>query len=87
MSFSSLNEVNDTFPDCSWYVSLLARFWDCVLYWFESFSCADKGGGSFDFALAVKTCCCSGSFKEVEVPSLGSVVSGVDADVVDAKEF
>ena len=51
------------------------------------FSCGVKAGDSFDFVLAVKTCCCSGSFEEVEVPSFGLVVSGVDADVIAAKEF
>ena len=51
------------------------------------FSCGVKAGDSFDFVLAVKTCCCSGSFEEVEVPSFGLVVSGVDADIIAAKEF
>ena len=54
---------------------------------FESFSCGVKAGGLFHFVLAVKSCCCSGSFKEVEVPSFGLVASGVDADVIAAKEF
>ena len=52
-----------------------------------SFSCGVKAGGLFDFVLAVKTCCFSGSFEEVEVPSFGLVVSGVDADVIATKEF
>ena len=51
------------------------------------FSCGVKAGDSFDFVLAVKTCCCSGSFEEAEVPSFGLVVSGVDADVIAVKEF
>ena len=56
-------------------------------YCFESFSCGVKAGDSFDFVSAVKTCCCSGSFEEVEIPSFGLVVSGVDADLIGAKEF
>ena len=50
-----------------------------------SFSCGVKADGLFDFVLAVKTCSCSGSFEEVEVPSFGLVVSGVDADVIATK--
>ena len=46
-----------------------------------------KDGGSFHFVLAVTTCCCSGSFEELEVPSFGLVVSGVEADVINAKQF
>ena len=83
----SFNEVNHTILDSNWFISLLSRSWDGVLYCFESFSCGVKAGGSFDFALAVKTCCCSGSFEEVEVPSFGLVVSGVGDDVIAAKEF
>ena len=73
----SFNEVNDTILHSNWFISLLSRSWGGVLFCFESFSCGVKAGGSFDFALAVKTCCCSGSFEEVEVPSFSLVVSGV----------
>ena len=81
------HEVNVTIIDFNWFIFLLARSWDGVSYCFESFSCGVKDGGPFEFVLAVKTCCCSGSFGEIEVPSFGSVVSGVDADVIAAKEF
>ena len=79
----SFNEVNDTIIDSNWFISFLARSWDGVSYYFESFSCGVKAGGSFDFVLAVKTCCCSGSFEEVEVPSFGLVVSGVDVEEIE----
>ena len=83
----SFNKVNNTILDSNWFISLLARSWDGVSYCFESFSCGVKAGGSFDFVLATETCRCSSSFEEVEVPSFGLVVSGVDADVIAAKEF
>ena len=83
----SFNEVNDTIIDSNWFIFLLARSWDGVSHCFESFSCGVKAGGPFEFVLAVKTCCCSGSFGEIEIPSFGSVVSGVDADAIAAKEF
>ena len=82
----SFNEVDDTILDSNWFISLLAWSWDGVSYCFESFSCGVKAGGLFDFVLAVKIWCCSGSFEEVEVPS-GLVVSGVGADVIATKEF
>ena len=63
------------------------RSWDGVSYCFESFCCGIKAGGSFDFVLAVKTCWCSGSFEQEEVPSFGLVVSRVHADVIATKEF
>ena len=65
----------------------LAWSWDGASYCFESFLFVFFAGGSFDFVLAVKTCCCSGSFEEAEVPSFGLVVSGVDAVVTAAKNF
>ena len=68
------NEVNDTILDFNWFISLLAWSWNGVSYCFESFSCGVKAGGSFDFVLAVKKCCCSGSFEEVQVVSFGLVV-------------
>ena len=68
----------------NWFISLLARSWEDVSYCFESFPCAVKAGASFVFLLAVKTCCCSDSFEEVEVSSFGLVVSGVDDDVIVA---
>ena len=77
----SFNEVNDTIPDSNLFIS------NGVSYCFESFSCGVKAAGSFNFVVAVKTCCCLGSFEEVEVPSFGLVVSGVDAGVIAAKEF
>ena len=83
----SCNEVNDAILDSNSFISVLARSWDGVSYCFESFSCGIKAGDSFDFVLVVKTCCCSGSFEEVEKPSFGLVVSGVDADVLATKEF
>ena len=83
----TFNEVNDTILDSDWFISLLARSRDGVSYCFESFSCGVKADGSFEFVLAVKTCCCSGSFEEVGVLSCGLVVSGVDADVIAAKEL
>ena len=83
----SFHKVNDTILDSNWFIYLLLWSWDGVSYCFESFSCGVKDGGSFDFVLAVKTCWYSGSFEEVEVPSFGLVVSGVDANVVVAKEF
>ena len=83
----SFNEVNNTILDSNWFISLLARSWDGVSYCFESFSWGVKAGGSFDFVLATETCRCSSSFEEVKVPSFGLVVSGVDADVIAAKEF
>ena len=55
----SFNEVNDAILDSNWFISLLARSWDVVSYCFESFSGGVKAGGSFDFELAVKACCCS----------------------------
>ena len=83
----SFNEVNDTILDSNWFILLLARYWDGNSCCFEFFSCGIKASGSFDFVLAVKPWCCSGSFEEVEIPSFGLVVSGVDADVIAAKEF
>ena len=83
----SFNEVNNTILDSNWFIPLHARSWDGVSYCFESFYCVVKSGGSFDFVLAVKNCCCSVSFEEVEVLSLDLVVLGVDADVIAAKEF
>ena len=59
----SFNDVNVTILDSNWLISLLVRSWDGVSYCFESFCCGFKAGGSFDFVLAVKTCCCSGSFE------------------------
>ena len=70
-----------------WFISLLARFWDGVSYCFEFFSCGAKAGGLFDFVIPAKTCCSSGSFEEVEARYFGLVVSGVDTDVIAAKEF
>ena len=68
------------------YFSPCAVFgWCYILLW--SFPCGVKVGSLFDCVLAVKTCCCPGPFEEIEVPSLGLVVSGVDADVIAAKEF
>ena len=75
---------NDTIFNSNWFISLLAQSWEDVSYCFESFSCGVKAGGSFVFLLAVKTCCCSGSFEEVEVPSFGLVFSGVDDNVIVA---
>ena len=81
------NEVNDTILDSNWSISLLTRSWDVISYRFESFSCGIKPGGSFDFALAVKICRRSKTFEAVEVFSIGSIVSGVDVDVIAAKKF
>ena len=86
VKLESFNEVNDAILDSNSFISLLARSWDGFSYCFESFSCGIKAGGSFDFVLVVKTCCCSGSFEEVEKP-FGLVVSRVDADVLATKKF
>ena len=59
--------------------------WGGVLYCFESFSCGVEVGGSFDFVLAVKTCCCSRSFEEVD--NLDLDVSRVDVNVTSTKKF
>ena len=83
----SFNEVNDTILYCNWFLCRLAWPWDGVSHCFESFLGGAKVGGSFHFVLAVKTCCCSGCSEEVEVPSFGLAISGVDAEVVAAKEF
>ena len=64
----------------------LARSSDGVSYCFESFSFGATAG-AFDFVLAFKTCFYSVSLEELEVPSFGSVVSGVNADVIVANEF
>ena len=75
----SFNKVNDTFLNSNWFILSLRGL--------GSFSCDIKANGLFDFVLVVKTCSCSVSFEEVEVPSFGLVISGFDADVKAAKEF
>ena len=82
-----ITEVNDKIFDSNCFIYLFPWSWDGILYCFEFFSWGVKAGGSFGFVLAVTTCFCSGSFEELEVPSFGLVVSEIEANVINAKEF